>query len=495
MFLTLLLIPHITLAQVYISEVAWMGSDDNANAEWIELYNAGASAVDLAGWSLRATDGSPSISLEGNISAGGYALLERTSDETVPSVHAAVIYSGAMGNTGELLELKNAAGTVVDSVGNVDGWIGGSNTLPKETLQRSGNPPTGSWITAPPTPGAGTTQGEDTQPPAVQGTGGSTSGGGSGGGSTGGSTVLRPRTTLHTVQVDVEISCDTVAVRGVPFACEADVVKGGKTHRSPKRVFWNMGDGVTYTGRSVTHTYAHAGTYVQHVTAEYGDDEYVLTEAITVEPESVRVSEVTSSYIALASVLGDMQDISGMIAVMDGAHYVFPEGTWLPADGQVRFLHKHTGLREGSVSVVDASGALLSQHKTETHSSAVPAVAPSHTTVASGAVSRARVSSNSAAAASNAVIANVLSATEHALAATSVVPSIVPSIDGTIDGTTAPTPIPASFWWSVFGLILLIALAGIAVFLMRREEDEVIAGFTIETDPDTEAGAGSSPRW
>jgi hypothetical protein len=95
--------------------------------------------------------------------------------------------------------------------------------------------------------------------------------------------------------------------------------------------------------------------------------------------------------------------------------------------------------------------------------------------------------------------ANVLSATEHALAATSIVSSIVPSIDGTIDDTIddtiAPTSLPVSFWWSVFGLLLLIALAGIAVFLMRREEDEVIAGFTIETDPDTEAGAGNSPRW
>ena len=33
--------PFISFASVHVSEVAWMGSSDNANAEWIELYNDG----------------------------------------------------------------------------------------------------------------------------------------------------------------------------------------------------------------------------------------------------------------------------------------------------------------------------------------------------------------------------------------------------------------------------------------------------------------------
>ncbi|MCA9360208.1 hypothetical protein KC850_04225, partial [Candidatus Kaiserbacteria bacterium] len=49
-----LLFPYSVNAAVYISEVAWMGSDSSANHEWIELHNDG-DAVSVADWVL--TDG------------------------------------------------------------------------------------------------------------------------------------------------------------------------------------------------------------------------------------------------------------------------------------------------------------------------------------------------------------------------------------------------------------------------------------------------------
>ena len=70
---------------VVVSEIAWMGTTASYNHEWIELYNNTAAPVDLAGWTLRAADGSPSIPLAGTIPPAGHLLLER-SDSAVPAV-------------------------------------------------------------------------------------------------------------------------------------------------------------------------------------------------------------------------------------------------------------------------------------------------------------------------------------------------------------------------------------------------------------------------
>ena len=90
--------PEGVRAAVFINEVAWMGTSVSDTDEWIELYNDGAEEVALAGWTLRGAGTAPNITLSGNISGGGFYLLERTDDTTVPSVTADKIYTGALGN-------------------------------------------------------------------------------------------------------------------------------------------------------------------------------------------------------------------------------------------------------------------------------------------------------------------------------------------------------------------------------------------------------------
>jgi 5-methylthioadenosine/S-adenosylhomocysteine deaminase len=118
--------------QVVLNEIAWMGNLTSANSEWLELYNNTATPINLNGWTLVATDGTPTIVLSGSIPAHGYFLLERTSDGTVPGVTADQIYTGALGNAGEILTLADATSTVQDVV---DAWYAGNNTT-KATMQR-----------------------------------------------------------------------------------------------------------------------------------------------------------------------------------------------------------------------------------------------------------------------------------------------------------------------------------------------------------------------
>ncbi|MYL32186.1 competence protein ComEA [Pontibacillus yanchengensis] len=117
---------------VVISEVAWMGTTTSYNDEWIELHNTTSSSVSVEGWTLIATDGSPSISLSGSIPADGYYLLERTDDSTVSEVAADHIYTGSLSNSGEHLELKDGSSNVIDEV---DSWYAGDNDT-KSTMAR-----------------------------------------------------------------------------------------------------------------------------------------------------------------------------------------------------------------------------------------------------------------------------------------------------------------------------------------------------------------------
>jgi cytosine/adenosine deaminase-related metal-dependent hydrolase len=123
---------HGQTLDVVIHEIAWMGTTTDANDEWIELYNPTGGPVSLAGWTLVAADGVPTISLAGTIPAGGYFLLERTDDNSVPGITADLIYSGALGNTGETLSLRDSKAALQD---NVDAWYAGNNTT-KATMQR-----------------------------------------------------------------------------------------------------------------------------------------------------------------------------------------------------------------------------------------------------------------------------------------------------------------------------------------------------------------------
>ena len=110
---------------VVISEIAWMGTTTSSFDEWIELYNNTAGPIDLTGWTLNAADGSPSISLNGTIPPGGYFLLERTNDDSVPDVPAGLIYSGGLGNDGEDLVLRDGSSVVIDRVDCSAGWFSG----------------------------------------------------------------------------------------------------------------------------------------------------------------------------------------------------------------------------------------------------------------------------------------------------------------------------------------------------------------------------------
>ena len=111
-----------------INEVAWAGTAASSSDEWIELYNPGSSPIILAGWILRATDGTPTINLTGTIPAGGFFLLERTDNDTVSDIAADQIFTGDVGNTSEIFHLLDPSNRLIDTANTNGGtWPAGSS--------------------------------------------------------------------------------------------------------------------------------------------------------------------------------------------------------------------------------------------------------------------------------------------------------------------------------------------------------------------------------
>ena len=155
--------------KVIINEVAWAGTSADADDEWIELRNVGGEPVDLTGWTLRWRKKEPVtpedfewrvVSLSGVLEGAAisacelaeqdptpsvdfekrqiddvswrvvsrpldidesYLLVERRTDKTVSTHNAEVVYDTVepytmeLHNEGEIIELLDANGIVVDS--------------------------------------------------------------------------------------------------------------------------------------------------------------------------------------------------------------------------------------------------------------------------------------------------------------------------------------------------------------------------------------------
>ena len=128
--LVLLLVPAAVASppltrEVVVSEIAWMGTTVSSTDEWIEIYNTTSGPISLAGWTLRAADGTPTITLQGSIPAHSYYLLERTDDDSVPGVTADRLYTGTLSDTGEDLLLRDAASNLIDQINSSGGWFAG----------------------------------------------------------------------------------------------------------------------------------------------------------------------------------------------------------------------------------------------------------------------------------------------------------------------------------------------------------------------------------
>src|SRR3989344_4994031 len=177
-----------THPKLVINEVAWMGSATSTSDEWIELKNILSVEIDLSGWQLIDKDEQIKINLSGlvnpKIVPGGFILLERTDDDSVPNIVADLIYVGALSNSDEGLRLFDSQCVLADEVKASPDWPAGDNASAAErkTMERSAN--TSGWYTS--SVFGGTPKKENSSPSVT------TTGGGGDGGATSGNNQQSP---------------------------------------------------------------------------------------------------------------------------------------------------------------------------------------------------------------------------------------------------------------------------------------------------------------
>jgi hypothetical protein len=285
--LAFLLLPLSASAELRITEVAWMGRMTSTttlvNDEWIEIYNDGGKPLSLSGYSLEwdSTNKPKVVSLFGDISAGGYFLLERDDDKSVPDIKADLIYPyvNALSNEGEVINIKKDGASVftLDASG---GWPAGDNGT-KETMQWSGS----TWVTATATPKAPYT--------------GSAS-----------STNNNVATSTATTTPEVNTSSQNISSHSSPVALSVAPIKNtitislgrdrlglvdipllfsifsfdsaGAPFRGNISTRWSFGDGSGTDGIDAHHSYSAPGEYVVIATVRYLGEEAIARINVTI---------------------------------------------------------------------------------------------------------------------------------------------------------------------------------------------------------------------
>ena len=122
--------------KVIINEVAWMGTAENFNNEWIELKNISAGTVSISGWQLIDKDEQIKIIFpdSAEIPASGFYLLEK-GEEAVVGIEADIVYTGNLRNSEENLRLFNDKCGLVDEVSANPDWPAGNNKS-KNSMER-----------------------------------------------------------------------------------------------------------------------------------------------------------------------------------------------------------------------------------------------------------------------------------------------------------------------------------------------------------------------
>jgi len=348
-------LPPVSNAEVIFSEIAWMGSVDSANDEWIELYNLSSEPEDVTGWTI--TDGnSLNITLSGTMSPHSVFLLERTDDDTVPDVPASIIYTGALSNTGATLTIKDDNGVTIETVVGGENWenIGGDNNR-KYTAQRNTS---GNWVTGEPTPGSQNI--EENAPDLNEENNKESISRGGGGGPA--KRVVEQDINLssinHALELDIEAPDIAYVNQPVDFGYTAS--GAGKTLMNSLNLYWNFGDTYISDQKEPVHSYAYPGEYIVVLEGEFGEQHAATYSTITVLPVLISVSTTTSGDILIHNNSPYEVDIGGYM-LSGRQDFVFPKNTILMKHGSIIVPIERVEGVDGNLALYDGERFLLAK--------------------------------------------------------------------------------------------------------------------------------------
>ncbi len=342
-----LLFPSFSHAQVFINEIMYDLPGTDSGREWVEVYNAGSSPIDLSTYKFsEATTNHTIKSISGStsISSGSYGVIADDTNKFLvdwPGFSGNLFDSSfSLNNTGATLTLKDSSSGISDQVtySSTQGANGDGNTLQKSSP---------AWISAVPTPGSlnsNTPIVSTSTPPGVtpsDPTEDDSSGGGS----------LSSHTSIVSISEYIEhdkfsitAGRDRLVMVGIPVDFEAKAnMYDNNTHYS-----WTFGDGTVGDGKKVKHTYQYPGDYVAVVNGTSGEDKYVSRTNIKVIKPKLVVEEANEVYIKIKNDSGYEVNLFGSEIDSGASVFKFPKDSIILKGNSAIFSSEVTNLHPNS---------------------------------------------------------------------------------------------------------------------------------------------------
>jgi hypothetical protein len=477
--LGLFLLPHLCLASVQITEIAWMGTLDSPNHEWIEVYNSGA-AQNVDGWILHDAN-NLTIELLGVLPANQYAVLERTSDLSASGA-AFLLYTGALTNVGATLVLRNAAGEVVDQVAGGDNWelIGGSNET-KDTAQRV----TSTWRTAPATPGDAPTVSStetdstelivetkhESEPTKLDTTGTNMTVSGSSNIAVSRTSSPKQSLTVSGSSLQLAITAPNSIHVGQAATFIATPSGVGKTIANSLVYNWSLGNGEQKSGKEISYTFTHPGQYVVVVSGVYKQQTQFTRQTVTVLPVELSISKAPDGPTFTIHNTSDHEIDIGGYTFAGRYEHQFPTHTILLPQSAVRIPIKLAGTIPTAVALYDETDLAVAVLLPELWIPTVTRLAepiPTNQLVMQNEVKITVVPPVTPVGEDFGFVSDILPAPaappkDHIIPPVELTPQI--ATVATIPGT----PLAAN--WPLYALVLVLFLSTIGIYLVPQKKD------------------------
>ncbi|MFA6159433.1 MAG: lamin tail domain-containing protein, partial [Candidatus Paceibacterota bacterium] len=362
--ITILLAPFWAHGQVMFTEVMYDLEGTDTGREWVEVYNAGSSGVDLGDWKLFEGSTNHRLTASGAtvVPAQGFAII---ADNTAKFLEDNLGFSGilfdstfSLSNDGETLVLRDGSGADIDTV-SYSSSLGAQGD--GSSLQKNGS----GWIAAVPTPGLMT---PDSAQTANQGEASTTTpdsqSPSSSGGSSSHSSQVMANVSFDEPILEVSSGRDRLGFVGAPLSFEARVKKSrdvviGYIHHA-----WSMGDGSQESGQFVSHTYLYPGDYIVVLNSDSGSAQAVSKIRVKIVEPAVSVVAVTPDFIEIQNRGAYELNLGKWVLETTGARFVIPQDTLIASFSSVKLptrttkLDRHPG---STIRLINPSGATLAE--------------------------------------------------------------------------------------------------------------------------------------
>ena len=351
---TVVIFPCAAAAQVVISEFLYDAEGSDTDREYVELFNAGASPVDLTKWKIN--DGSnhtlnapPKNGGGGSrtLAPGAYALLVDSAADFIPlhsGVSVAIIDTVlSLPNVSGAITLIDDEGATADSVSydKEQGGAGDGNALTRTGISGL------TFVAASPTPG----RGSFAALPRSSTDTGSDSDSAGGAGESAKSTSAGKSTTIiapPAPRVSVDAGGDRIVTVGVDVAFKARAYDQRKELLPYLRFHWNFGDGSIVDGPTPVHRFDYPGRYVVIVHLPEEKDAAPDELLVTVEPLKLALSSLQDGGVGIENRAGRTLDLSLWTLQSSGRQFVIPAGTFLLANSTLRLAQRTLGFQGSS---------------------------------------------------------------------------------------------------------------------------------------------------